>query len=156
MPFLDGLVKALDPVGGLVKGVKDIISTFKLDPKEAKELEMALLKLQMEAEQQVRENQKELEKAYIEDSKSLREQAKVELESEDPFVRRARPAWMWALMATYVVNYGVTTIVAWFEPGVVPVDIPEAVHMLTGGLVLGYGYLRTIEKTGGKPPLSKG
>lgn len=155
MSFLDGLTKALDPIGGLVKGVKDIISTFRLDPKEAKELEMELLKLQIQAEQQIRDHQRELEKAYIEDSKSLREQIKSEIESEDPFVRRARPAWVWGLLFLYLVNYGATTIVGWFEPSVKPVEIPELVHMLTGGIILGYGYLRTIEKTSGKAPFSK-
>ena len=149
------IVDALNPINGIKDAITDIVHAFKGDPAVLKELQLREMEARTRIELAKAEIRTALEKAWMEDAASLREQAKVELSSEDPFVRRARPAWLWGLLALYLTNYGLTGIASWFDPSIHPIDIPTDVHLLAGLLVGGYGYLRTVEKRGAKPPLAR-
>lgn len=149
------IVDALNPINNVKDAITDIVHAFKGDPAVLKELQLREIEARHKIEQAKAEIRASLEKAWMDDAASLREQAKVELASEDPFVRRARPAWLWGLLSMYLINYGVTAIAAWFDPAIHPLEVPTEVHMLAGVLVGGYGYLRTIEKRGAKPPLAR-
>ena len=157
MGLLSSIKNLLNPVDGLISGAKDIISLIKgdLSPEKQAEVNVKMAMLEAEAEREKRAYDLKLEELYVADAASLRDQIKVELASEDPFVRRARPAWLWGLLVMYLVNYPVTAIVSWFVEGVAPMDIPWEVHALATTLVGGYGLLRSIEKTGNKPPFSR-
>lgn len=152
---LVGIAEALNPLDGIKDTITDVIHSIKGDPAVLKELQLREIEARLKVDQAKAEARVKLEAVWMKDAESLREQIKIELQSEDPFVRRARPAWLWGLLCVYLINYGLTTIANWFGAGVVPMEMPVEVHYLTGGLVLGYGYLRTIEKRGAKPPLSK-
>ena len=149
------IVDALNPINGVKDAITDIVHAFKGDPAVLKELQLREMEARTRLEMAKAEIRTTLEKAWMEDAASLREQAKVELASEDPFVRRARPAWLWGLLGLYLVNYGLTAVAAWFDPTIQPIEIPTDVHLLAGLLVGGYGYLRTVEKRGAKPPLAR-
>lgn len=152
---LTGIAEALNPLDGIKDTITDIIHSVKGDPAVLKELQLREIEARLKVDQAKAEARVRLEEVWMKDSESLREQIKTELQSTDPFVRRARPAWLWGLLSVYCINYGLTTIANWFGAGVVPMDLPQELHLLTGGLVLGYGYMRTIEKRGAKPPFTK-
>lgn len=157
MGFLSTLKGIFNPVDGIMDGVKDIIGlvTGKLPPDAQAEITVKMALLEAQAEKDKRNYELEIEKLYFADTANLREQIKVELKSEDPFVRRARPAWLWGLLVMYIINYPVTFIIGWFVPDIAPQAIPYQVHMLAGALVGGYQYLRSVEKTGQKLPFTK-
>ena len=154
MGFLDKIKDAINPLDGVFKGVQDIIGKFKLPPEEKRNFDLEITRLELEEKQKLRESELKLASAYLADAANLREQVKVELASEDAFVRRARPAWLWGLLIMYLLNYGVGGVVTMFHT-FTPLDIPWEVHMLAGSLVAGYAYLRTLEKSGANPPFSK-
>ena len=145
--MLTKLAEALNPIKSVGEVVKSIITTFKVDPETRQQLEIAAAQAQLEIERARLESRIKLEEVYIAESANLREQVKMEIGSQDPFVRRARPWWLWLLSGIYGLNYGGTTVVNWFN-NAVPVEFPAEVHYLTAFLVGGYGMLRTIEKGG--------
>jgi hypothetical protein len=149
------IADALNPLDGIKDTITDIVHSVKGDPQMLKELQLREMEARQRIEQARWEIRVKLEEAWMRDAESLREQIRVELQSEDWFVRRARPGWLWGLLSMYVVNYGVGAVASWFNPGIVPLDIPNEVHLLAGVLVGGYGYLRTLEKRGAKPPLAR-
>jgi|GEM_PF-5410372 len=163
MAFLETLKTMVNPIAGIADMAKDIIGLVrgKLPPEEQAKVDAAMAQLELQAAREEREHELALVRAYNEEVKDLRDQIRVELQSEDKFVRRARPAWLWGLLLVYLANYGVPGLlngVRQLWPGtpvLVPVDIPPEVHALTTGIVLGISYLRGIDKAGAKPPLSK-
>ena len=157
MGLLSGIKSLLNPVDGILTGVKEIVGlvTGNLPPADAAKVQVKMALLEAQAEKEKRSYDLKIEELYLKDAANLRSQIKTELQSEDAFVRRARPAWLWGLLGMYLINYPTTAIVSWFVEGVGPVDIPYQVHLLTGALVGGYQYLRTLEKTGSTPPFSK-
>ena len=157
MSLLSGIKSLLNPVDGILTGVKEIVGlvTGNLPPDEAARVQVKLALLEAKVEREKRSYDLKVEELYLKDAANLRDQIKVELQSEDAFVRRARPAWLWGLLGMYLVNYPATAIVSWFVEGIEPMEIPYQVHLLSGALVGGYQYLRTLEKTGNSPPFSK-
>lgn len=149
------ITEALNPLDGIKDTVTDIVHSFKGDPEKLKELQLKEIELRQQLELAKMEIRLKLEEVWTKDAESLRDQIKTELQSEDMFVRRARPAWLWGFLSMYIINYGVTSVVSWFNVNAQPLDIPSEVHLLAGVLVAGYGYLRTIEKRGAKPPFTR-
>jgi len=152
---LGGIAEALNPLDGIKDTITDIVASIKGDPAQLKELQLREIEARLKVDQAKAEARAKLEEVWMQDAASLRDQIKVELQSEDAFVRRARPAWLWGLLAMYSVNYGVVGVAHIFDAALQPMEIPYEVHMLTAVLVGGYGVLRTMEKRGTKLPPAK-
>jgi len=157
MGFISTLKGIFNPVEGIMEGVKDIVGlvTGKLPPAEQAEITVKMALLEAQAAKDLRDYETKIEEIYMKDAADMRSMIKVELASEDAFVRRARPAWLWGLLAMYIVNYPVMAIVHIWMPTALAMIIPWEVHMLAGTLVGGYGYLRSVEKTGQKLPFNQ-
>ena len=157
MGFLSTIKGIFNPVDGIMEGVKDIVGlvTGKLPPEDRAEITVKMALLEAQAEKDRRDYELQLEEVYMKDAADMRSMIKVELQSEDAFVRRARPAWLWGLLFMYIINYPVMAIAHIWAAQALPMDIPWEVHMLAGTLVGGYGYLRSVEKTGQKLPFNK-
>jgi len=108
-----------------------------------------------EAAIKLREIELEETRAYLGDVANLRGLAKAELQSEDPVVRRARPAWLWGLLGIIVINYGfipvVMLIFAIWGKVVTPYVLPEQFWTATIASFLGYGAMRSVDKVGKMP-----
>lgn len=143
------LLDFLNPIGGLVAGVSKIIGQLKLDPQEKLKADLELHVLALNAEKDIRESQFKLEELATKDLANLREQIKIELQSEDAYVRRARPSWLYMLLGIYGANYLLVPLVAMFR-FVEPFPIPNEVHMLTGASFLGYSFMRSFYDKNGK------
>jgi len=143
--------KSANPVGVITGAVKDIVSSFRMDPEKQKEFEIKMLEAQVKAQAVQAQLEQSVTSVLLEADKEREKRIRAEVESEDSFVRRARPSWLYGLLIIYSLNYGGTTIANWFsETRLNPVDFPYEVHALTLALVGGYFVLREVGKSGKK------
>lgn len=146
MGLLSSIISA--PFGELIGKVGTIIDSLHTSQEEKLNLEMARLQIVLAAQQAERELQAKVEENYMKDLANLREQAKVELQSDDPFVRRSRPAFNWIIYSVIVFNYIALPMVQYVTGNApAPIELPYELWMVFGGGFLGYAYLRTKEKT---------
>lgn len=118
-----------------------IVGTFKLDPTKRAELEslkethaVELAKIQLELEAKVQDSiSREIEAA----SANIRAEAG----SGDKYTSRARPSFLYVMLAIFVCNY-----IAFPLLNRLPLTFPEALFWLFGSCMLGYTGARTWEK----------
>ena len=152
-------------VDKIISSVGTVFDNLFTSKEEKAQGELAKLTVLLQAEQIKAQTAVELEKAYIEDQKSLREQTVQEIQSQDWFVRRARPAVMWTgtlmVIWDYMLNPMVQTVyhLAKQTPVViVPIEIPTEFWLIWATLMGGISILRTIDKKNllGTPEASPG
>ncbi len=142
-------------VEGIFKGARDLISLWKLDPaiaaKNAQEQAQWAAKL-AEMELQLRNAELTLDGTLIQAQNKVNE---IEAASEDPFVRRWRPAIGYicgiGLSLTFIIGPFFTWISGWIatgKPGPFPLPPTADLMVLTLGM-LGIGGYRTFEKVRG-------
>jgi hypothetical protein len=143
---MNGLVTAFKALlgGDPLAGVAKIIEEFHLPPEQQAQIKLAL------AAQQV-----DLEKAQLARDAALAElQSKnitAETQSTDAYVRRARPTFLYVMIAAIAFSLIVCPVVnAFLHQGLVPMEIPGAYLELFGIGFLGYTGARTWEKVKGK------
>ena len=144
------LSSGVDKIVGSVGVAPD--SLFTSDDEKQKN-KIALTQISLAAMQAEKELAADLEKAYLEDVKDLRRQITVELQSQDAYVRRARPTFNYIFYAVLIFNYVFPPICQLFTGKPLnPIDLPGELWTVFGVGFIGYGYLRTVEKTGKKAP----
>lgn len=154
---LGKLAGAVNPVASVIGAAKDVVYAIrgKLPPEEQQQLNAQMAALELQALASQREYEYRLAGAWNEEQKDLRDLARVEAASQDPFVRRSRPAWLWGMLAIYMANYGLPAVLGSFRqlwpgiPPMTPAELPSELHALTAGIVLGISYLRSVDKSGG-------
>lgn len=144
------LSSGLDQVVNSVGSVLDNLFTSD-DEKEKNKI--AMTQITLAAAQAQKEMEADLEKAYLEDAKDLRRQITTEVQSQDSYVRRARPTFNYIFYVIIIFNYIFLPIYQLISGhSVDPVDLPTELWTVFGVGFIGYGYLRTVEKTGKKIP----
>jgi hypothetical protein len=142
-----------DGVGKIVSSADSVLKNLFTSEDEKKKNETALTGITLAAAQAEKEIAADLEKAFLEDNKDLRRQITVELQSKDPYVRRARPTFNYVFFVVLITNYifiPIYQLIAGKTLG--PIDLPTQLWTVFGVGFIGYGYLRTVEKTGKKLP----
>lgn len=137
--------------GGLNKivgSIGNVIDSVHTSAEEKAKLEQAKMQIELEARRAMVEINMEMEKAYMADLADLREQIKLELSSDDPYVRRARPTFMYIMYAVIVFNFVVPSVVTFWAIPLKQIEVPTDLWYIFGGMFLGYSYLRTKEKIG--------
>jgi hypothetical protein len=127
--------------GGVGELFSKVVGTFKLDPKVKAELEAAaaahqfeLAKIQMELESKIADFQaREIEAAGA--------NIRAEAQSGDKYTSRARPSFLYVMLAIFICNYIVFPLAN--KP---PLQFPDALFWLFGSCMLGYTGARTWEK----------
>jgi hypothetical protein len=150
MNFID-IFKAIlggNPLDGITK----IIEEFHAKPlseeeKKEFELKMAELASQQAAIQAARDQ------ALVEvQGQNIR----AETQSEDAYVRRARPTFMYIIESVLAFNYILLPIMQFFEGKTpAPIILPSDLLMLFGACVLGYAGFRSFDKFASLPGESK-
>ncbi len=120
--------------GGLATitgGVRDLVGTFKLPPEKQLEFEARLRDLERSETETI---VKAAESVLVEEAKS-----------QDGYVRRARPTFLYLMYATLFYNHVVRPLV-----GQQPLPLPEELLFLFGSGFLGYCGVRSWDKRQGK------
>jgi len=135
----------------LLKTVDQVIDNVTTTQEEKMKLDIAKEQLRFEILQVTSLMEQKAAELVQKDLEGVRQQAMVELRSEDPFVRRARPAIIWTGVAVFVVNYIVMPAAGFvLSKTVTPVQLPDMFWYTWGTITGGYAFLRTLEKTGTK------
>lgn len=137
--------------GPLLDGLKGIISEFKLDPAKKAELDSHLADLQAAAEA----GDRQLEQSQLDLQAKLNDIAgqniRTDSSSNDSFVRRARPFFLWVMATAIGVNLLLFPMVNLaFGKGLTPITIPADYISLYKVAFLGYCSWRSVEKLTGK------
>jgi len=139
MPFLDIFAKVFG--GDIGDTFSKIVSTFKLSPDKAAELNalaethrVELAKLQMEMEEKAQE-------AITQEIEAAGANIRAEATNGDKYTSRARPTFLYVCNVVLVCNYLVFPLI-----GRKPIDFPEPLFWLFGSVMLGYVGARSWEK----------
>jgi len=129
--------------GDPVKSIGDLIDQFHMSPEQKAQLQQAAQELEVQRDQ--------IEAARDEALAALQSKnITAESESEDAFVRRARPSFLYVMIvgiAFSIIVFPVLNLMT--HKGLQMVEIPGAYLDLFGVAFLGYTGARTWEKTRG-------
>lgn len=125
--------------GGLGELVKDIVGSFKLDPQ-----------VKAQVEEQIEAHQDELQEKEMELNAQLNatagENIRVEQQSNDKYVTRARPSWAWGGLGIIAWNYCVMPFLHACGLNAAPIVLPDAFWWTVGTVVTGYVFNRTAQE----------
>lgn len=129
LPFVGAIVKTLatSVIGKLFPGKPKGEIDFAVDDtiKKDTNIQATIRKFELE----------------VEDLKDRRELIKTALRSEDPYVRRARPTFLWVMYVILIANYLIFPAI-----GVKVTTLPSALLTLFGSAFIGYGVFRSADK----------
>jgi len=139
MNILNNILSA--GVGNIITGAADVVDRFVQTPGEKAEALKALREIEQ------RESQALLQATHS----VISEEAK----SDDPFVRRARPMFLYLMYIIIAFNFILVPILhmgieLWGKTPFTPLPIPEEIYWLFGSGYLGYAGARTWDKIKGK------
>jgi hypothetical protein len=151
MGVLESIGGFLNPGSGVLKGVKELVTVWKLPPDKQAEIEKDLLQLELQSEREWRAYELQTTEQFNTYVRELRDQIKIELSSEDAYVRRMRPTWGYATLALIIYNYTVKPDLVGGEP----VEFPDLFWYIVLGINGLYWILRSVsDKTGKEQALS--
>ncbi len=138
MPLFDSLIKpALDSVTGLV-------SEFHLSPEDKLKFQAAAAELAAKTQQASFDYDARL-------NDIAGQNIRAEAQCEDKFSERARPSFMYLVMAVLAANYIMIPFCQIFGSKVQPVFLPGEVLTLFGVCITGYVFNRTVERVASLP-----
>jgi hypothetical protein len=143
----------------VVGSIGTVIDSLHTSKEEKALLENAKLQLVLAAQQAERELTVKLEEAYLADAANLREQVKLEVQSADWYVRRARPSIVW--IGVVIVGFNLIgvplgrMIASFWRPDVVvePMLLPTEFWWTWVTTALGYGAMRSFDKWSARGPV---
>jgi len=137
--------KKVQEAGQIVSEVTRQYETNSLPPDKRMAFETELMK----HEQKLKQVALETYRLEVENLKDARTVIKTALMSEDPYVRRARPTFLWLVYIILTAHYIVFPIIWMIFPtiGKPPIEIGVVLKYFLWAY-LGYGGFRTIDKSG--------
>ena len=157
--------------GGLVEQIGKIVDSTTFSKEERAQAEAVKAQLQAAALQAERQFIVEVEQIKAEGDADLRRQIVTEIQSQDPFVRRARPAAMWGVNSLIIANYGLPVAANLISSLMVSLgnlwsaeyemlnmtaqELPQALWWFAGAVNGFYSVMRSIDK-GAKLPFLDG
>lgn len=138
MPVFDALIKpALD-------SVTTLIGQFHLSPEDKAKAEQAIAAANAQAQQAALDYDAKL-------NDIAGQNIRAEAQSGDKFTARARPAFMYVIIAVFAFNYIFIPFAQIFGSKVQPTTLPTDLLTLFGICVSGYAFSRTAEKIAAMP-----
>lgn len=140
--------------GGGIKGVgdavKEVVGAFKLSPEAKAEVDKQIEEHEFELKKLDEQFQEALLKHDTDIQTQAAETIRAEATSEDSFVRRARPAFLWMMTSAVGISLIVFPLInACTGRGLVFPEIPTPYLELFGAGFLGYTGARSFEKSKG-------
>lgn len=137
---IDGVLKVVGEVTG-IDSIGEAIEAIKgnqLSPEQEAELRKRLI-----------EQENALIEAASEEVESRAGIIRAEASSEDNYVRRARPTFLYLMYIVLGINFAVIPLLRVFGVEADPVTLPGNLYALFGVGYTGYAYLRSKDKQGG-------
>jgi len=120
-------------ITGIFKGAADIVDRFVQSPDERAKIMVDLRALEVRETEAI--------------TKAASAAIVMEAKSDDPWVRRARPTFLWLMYAILIINFGVIPLInAGTGSDLKPIDLPEKLYWLFGSGYLGYTGARGWDK----------
>jgi hypothetical protein len=137
-------LSAIPIIGDVIQGGIEIIKKLIPDRDKQIEAEFALKTIALEAENRLRDQEHAEKLGQIEINR-------LEAQSTDPYVRRARPTTLWicnlALGYVFLVHPLLSWAAATWRPDLTPPALPDAEYLfIVLGALLGFGGFRSWEK----------
>jgi len=107
------------------------------------------LKVTQEFQVKMKELDLQAEEIYQKDDADRRALIKAEIQSEDVFVRRSRPTFLYIMYSVIVYSFILTPFLKIWISTVPLITLPHDMWWLFGAGFLGYGGFRTLDKAGG-------
>lgn len=124
-----------DIIGGSIgDAISKVAKVFKADPTVVEQNKFELAKIEAELKEKVLD-------AAAREVEAASANIRAEAESGDKYTSRARPTFMYMVIALLFWNYAIVPLF-----GKEPVNLPDALFYLFGFAVLGYTGARTFEK----------
>lgn len=138
--------KKMEEAGQIADELSEQYQLEKLPPEQQAALKAAT----MEYEQKLKEIALEEYRLEIQNLRDMRDLVKTSLRSEDPYVRRARPTFLWLVYIIMGMNFIIFPIIGIIFPTIArpSVDLSGLLKYFIWAY-LGYGGLRSIDKNGG-------
>jgi hypothetical protein len=127
--------------GSLGTAFKDIVSQFHLSPEDKAKFQATIDANAAALAQKQIEYQEKLEESYQHELDDASQNIRAEASSGDKYTSRARPSFIYVMLAILACNYIVFPIIG--RPEIV---YPTALFQLFGFCMLGYTGARTWEK----------
>jgi hypothetical protein len=139
-----GILTAIPVIGEIVQAGIEIVKKLIPDKDKQLEAELALKMVAVEAERKLREQEHAEKMGQIEINK-------LEAQSPDAYVRRARPTTVWICNAALGYVFVGHPLLAWaaavWRPDLTPPALPDAEYLfIVLGALLGFGGFRSWEK----------
>ena len=157
LPLLGMLPKTISTIarivgpkkGNKLKDAADAISDFagdvqegRIPPDQMSELKQAML-----------QHEATMAKLEVEERKDARDLIRQEGSSDDPWIRRARPTFLWLIYLVIFWNFIVLGTFEYWRTGIPlsqpPINFPDELYMLFGSAFLGYTGCRSWDKKNG-------
>lgn len=135
--------------GNKLKDAADAIAEFagdvqegRIPPDQMSELKQAML-----------QHEAEMARLEVEERKDARDLIRQEGASDDPWIRRARPTFLWLIYLVIFWNFIVLGTIEYWRTGAAlaqpPINFPDELYMLFGSAFLGYTGFRSWDKKNG-------
>jgi hypothetical protein len=131
-------------VGGLASLAQTIINKFVADPQAKADAIQKLAENQIEVQQM----QDDLE---VKLNDIAGQNIRADAGSGDKFTSRARPSFMYVIIAVFAFNYIGLPLAEMFGSHVAPIALPPDLLTLFGVCITGYVFSRTAEKVAAMP-----
>jgi hypothetical protein len=136
MPLLDQLLG-----GGVGQLFKDVVGTFKLSPEDKAKFQASIDENQTQVQLAQLTLEGKAQDALAREVEAASANIRAEATSGDKFTSRARPSFVYVMLAIMAANYVVFPL-----SGKTPLVYPDALFWLFGSCMLGYTGARTWEK----------
>lgn len=138
----------------IISSAGDALDKLFTSKDEQQKNELAKAQIQATVAQVRNEMEKELDQLYVQDLQNLRKEVTAELQNQDPYVRRSRPTFNYVFYVIIVLKFVLYPLLeGLFKLSIPNIVIPDQLWWVFGTGFIGYGYLRTVEKTSKKAPV---
>ncbi len=135
-------------VGGVVKTIADVVDRFVETPDEKRAAESIKAKMEMQKMVLQAEYERAMQEYEAKIADIAGQNIRAETQSKDAYVRRARPTFLYVMIAAIAFSVLICPLINLFmHKGLTPMEIPAAYLELFGISFLGYVGARTYEKT---------
>lgn len=141
--------KVLDFLGGGIKAAAGLLGgDIATKAFEVMEAITGAAKTDPAMQKLLQDHEVQMTRLALQDAEGARLLIREAQKSEDPFVRRVRPTFLYLFYAIVVINFAIIPVLQiWWPDSTIEYPVlPEELYWLFGSAFLGYGGMRSFDK----------